>query len=65
MSTQAQTSVDTSTQVEEQGIYERLCALADLPPLMDPVDIRNFHDPGEMARTDANQRITAGLQVFF
>ncbi len=44
MSTQVQTASDTSTAVEEVGIYERLCALADLQPLTDPVDIRNFHD---------------------
>jgi len=65
MSTETQASPEASTTTEEIGIYERLCSLADLQPLVDPVDIKNFHDPGEMAKTDANQRITAGLQVFF
>lgn len=53
------------TSLDELGIYERLCVLAELEPLKEPVSTSNFHNPQEMGKTDANQRITAGLQVFF
>lgn len=50
---------------ESDSVYHRLCGLMDMEPIKGPVEISHFNDPKKMANTEANERITAALQVFF
>ncbi len=47
-----------------EGIYERLCQLAEIEPLSDRVDRAAFCDVNTMAESAPSERLTAALQVF-
>ncbi|AJQ93824.1 type VI secretion system contractile sheath large subunit [Gynuella sunshinyii] len=65
MAQQEQQNKSTTEVVEDGSIYQRLCSLVDMSPVNQPIDINQFQDPKAMAEVDANQRITAALNVFF
>ncbi|BCR03019.1 hypothetical protein DESUT3_00880 [Desulfuromonas versatilis] len=48
----------------EASIYERLCALVDIQPLAENVELNSFADSGRMAEISPEKRLTAGIRVF-
>lgn len=65
MSVKEQANQQATESVEaSRSAYERLCDVAEIPPVTEQVSLDRFSDAGKMADAPKQERVTAGLQVF-
>jgi type VI secretion system protein ImpC len=57
-------SVQETAPADGGDAYERLCALADITPVGQSIQLKSFADASHMAEMSLEQRLTAGIQVF-
>ncbi len=54
----------STTEVQENNVYERLCDLVEIDPVTEHIEIEDFTTPQGMADKSFSERVTAALQVF-
>jgi type VI secretion system protein ImpC len=62
-----QEQMNVAAKVEDavvKSTYESLCDLVDIAPVEEQVAIESFRDAGSLAETNADQRLTAAINVF-
>ena len=47
-----------------KSAYRQLCDSVDMLPVEQPLSLEHFHDAAQLAETEADQRLTAAIQVF-
>ncbi|MFC3032158.1 type VI secretion system contractile sheath large subunit [Pseudoalteromonas fenneropenaei] len=52
------------TQTTEQSVYDSICGLVSLAPVVEAVSLDTFRDPQKLAETKTNERLTAAINVF-
>ncbi|VAW74696.1 Uncharacterized protein ImpC, partial [hydrothermal vent metagenome] len=59
-----QAAEGSTTEVQDNNVYERLCDLVEIDPVTEHIEIEDFTTLQGMADKSSSERVTAALQVF-